>query len=78
MLGLKKGTIELIPYTIEWKRLFEIERTHIENAISSYIESVHHVGSTSIDIPEMIAKPILDIAIHVDRSENVQACVPKL
>jgi len=78
MLGLKKGTIELIPYTVEWNRLFEIERLHIERAIHSYIESVHHVGSTSIDIPEMVAKPILDIAIHVESLENVQICVTKL
>ena len=26
----------------------------------------------------MVAKPILDIAIHVDSLENVQACVPQL
>ena len=78
MLGLKKGTIELIPYTQEWKRLYREEETRLKKTIGGYIEDIQHVGSTAIDIPGMVAKPILDISVRVDSLALIEKCVPLL
>ena len=78
MLGLPKGTVQLIPYTKEWKRLFEEEKKALRKAVGPYVEDIQHVGSTSIDIPGMVAKPILDISIFIHSLALVKECVPKL
>ena len=74
--GLKRGDLTISPYREEWKRLFELEKENIEEAIGDYVEDVQHVGSTSIT--GMSAKPILDIAIAVDDFEGARICIEPL
>lgn len=73
MIGLEAGVVRLVPYTGEWKRLFEEERTLLQTAIGQYVLDIQHVGSTSI--PGMVAKPILDIGIAVTSFEEARVCI---
>ena len=54
-IGLKKGTVELLPYTAEWPRLFQEEKARLQTVIGQQVLDIQHVGSTAI--PGMIAKP---------------------
>jgi GrpB-like predicted nucleotidyltransferase (UPF0157 family) len=73
MIGLEKGTVRLIPYTGEWKRLFEEEKIRLQAVVGKYVLDIQHVGSTSI--PGMAAKPIIDIAIAVKNFEEASVCI---
>jgi GrpB-like predicted nucleotidyltransferase (UPF0157 family) len=63
-LGLQSGTVKLVPYNPKWVSLYDAEAQSLWQALNIPINTIQHVGSTSI--PGMIAKPILDIAILVD------------
>lgn len=73
VLGLPHGQIYLVPYTPEWKRLFEEEKARLLTAVGDHVLDIQHVGSTSI--PGMAAKPIIDIAMAVDDFERASVCV---
>jgi len=73
LLGLEQGVVKLVPYTIEWKRLFEEEKARLQSVIGKYVLGIQHVGSTSI--PGMVAKPILDIGIAVRNFEEARGCI---
>ena len=73
MVGLEKDTVRLIPYTDEWTRLFEEEKSLLQTAVGKFVLDIQHVGSTSI--PGMLAKPIIDIAIAVRNFENAHICI---
>ena len=73
MIGLDRGVVRLAPYTTDWERLFEEEKTRLQSAIGEHVLDIQHVGSTSI--PGMTAKPIIDIAIAVESFEAAYVCV---
>lgn len=72
-VGLLKGTVMLLPYTLAWKRLFEDEKAILQAGLGAHIMDIQHVGSTSI--PGMVAKPIIDIAIAVKDFEEAKICI---
>ncbi|WP_342527271.1 GrpB family protein [Chryseomicrobium sp. FSL W7-1435] len=76
MLGLPKGEVFLVPWSHRWVQEFEAEKSLIETKIGDYILAVHHIGSTAVQ--GLSAKPILDIAIEVDRFELGEMCVTAL
>lgn len=63
-VGLRRGTVNLVDYTPDWKETFKKERQLLLNALSPVISEVEHIGSTSV--PGLAAKPIIDIIIAVD------------
>jgi GrpB-like predicted nucleotidyltransferase (UPF0157 family) len=73
MIGLEKGVVKLVAHTTDWDRLFQEERARLQAAVGDRILDIQHVGSTSI--PGIVAKPILDIAIAIERFEEAFACV---
>jgi GrpB-like predicted nucleotidyltransferase (UPF0157 family) len=74
MIGLERGVVKLVPYSAEWGRFFELEKTSLLAGLRSYVLDIQHVGSTSI--PGMLAKPIVDIAIAVADFDEARVCVP--
>lgn len=68
MIGLKKGTVKIVPYHKEWMKLFEKERGRLEKALRTKVVDIQHVGSTSI--PNMPAKPIIDINVGIKMMKN--------
>lgn len=76
MIGLKAGTVQIVPYDPAWERLFAAERRRIDAAIGQRVLAIEHVGSTAV--PGLSAKPIIDIAIGLGSLDDVPACVAPL
>lgn len=75
-LGLQRGTVQVVPYTPVWARLFQAERIRLQEALGSHTLDIQHIGSTAV--PGLAAKPILDLGIAVAAEVDVAACVPLL
>lgn len=64
MIGLKRGTVKLVPHNPKWAELFEEEKRLLKNTFGDTIIAIEHIGSTAIaGIP---AKPIIDMNIGVE------------
>lgn len=61
MFGMDKKKLQLMPHDVSWKDDFLSESERIKSAVDDSTIRIEHVGSTSI--PNICAKPILDIAI---------------
>lgn len=75
-IGLKKGTVKVIPHQKEWHTNFQKEKALIFSLQNKHIEDAEHVGSTSIQ--GMPAKPIVDIIIGIDKYFNTAKVVKDL
>jgi GrpB-like predicted nucleotidyltransferase (UPF0157 family) len=74
MLGLPRGTVQIVPYTPAWAELFEQERASLLTTLGSRALDIQHIGSTAV--PGLAAKPILDIGIAVAELAVVPECAP--
>lgn len=63
MIGLKRGTVKIIPYDKTWPIEFNREKEKLEKLLGPNVISIEHVGSTSIH--NLGAKPIIDVLIGV-------------
>lgn len=63
-------TAEVVPYHPQWAHLFELEAQEIKAALGSALREIHHIGSTAI--PNMIAKPIIDILIECEDVSDIE------
>lgn len=70
------GVVSIRDYDPTWPALFEVERQRIESALAGTAVVVHHTGSTSV--PELSAKPIIDITMTVPDSTDEASYVPAL
>jgi GrpB-like predicted nucleotidyltransferase (UPF0157 family)/RimJ/RimL family protein N-acetyltransferase len=69
-------TVVVEPYNPSWPSQFEAIKLELKSHLASVdIVSIEHVGSTSV--PNLVAKPIIDIDIIVTR-ENVQPAIDAL
>lgn len=66
---MTRRRVEVVPYSPEWKTLFEKEKQLLEAIFSAKVE-IHHIGSTSV--PGLSAKPIIDIILAADSLEQVE------
>lgn len=62
-LGLKRGTVRLIPHCRSWKKEFRNEKKLLAKQLDDFFIDIQHIGSTAI--PSIKAKPIIDIGIGV-------------
>ena len=76
MLGLRRGVVQIVPYTPAWATLFQAERARLQHALGTDVLDIQHIGSTAV--PGLAAKPILDLGIAVAAESVVAACVPRL
>ena len=76
MIGLKRGTVQLVSYQPVWKRLFEEEAARLHLALGSRCLQIEHIGSTAIE--GMDATPIIDILVAVDGFKTANELVPAL
>lgn len=63
MLGLKRGTVLLVPSNPGWEVVFAGEKASLQRQLGRLVLDIQHIGSTAV--PGLEAKPILDIAIAV-------------
>ena len=75
MLGLKRGTVKLVLHHKDWKILFENERKSLKDKLGDNIK-IEHVGSTSI--PDVCAKPIIDIVIGYTENDDINNIFEKI
>lgn len=68
-LGLRRGTVSLVPNDREWGRVYEAESQMLRYHVGHLVDDIQHVGSTSV--PGLRAKPILDIAIAVPARDRL-------
>ncbi|MFK7844312.1 MAG: GrpB family protein [Rhodothermales bacterium] len=78
MLGLKKGILKLVPFSEEWLELYQVEKKTVRKSLGQLVDDIQHVGSTSLAVEGMIAKPILDIAVRVGDLSSVELSIPKM
>lgn len=74
MVGLKRGTVRLVPYDFHWKKEFKEERKILKKVLGDKAVDIQHVGSTSI--PGMRAKPIIDISVGVKSMRGSENLIP--
>jgi GrpB-like predicted nucleotidyltransferase (UPF0157 family) len=70
------ATVAFAPHDPEWSVQYAGEEQKIRAALGSGALVLEHVGSTSI--PEIPAKPVIDIALAVKDSSDERAYVPAL
>lgn len=44
-IGLKRGTVKLLPYDDEWPRLFEAEKQHLLKVLDDITLDIERIGS---------------------------------
>ena len=68
--------VEVIPHTLKWREMFEIESKRVTDALGENVFAVHHIGSTAI--PHIYAKPIIDLLVEVKDIARVDAHSPSM
>lgn len=64
-------TIEVVPYDPEWPKLFPEEARNLLAIFGQEVMASHHIGSTSV--PNLRAKPIIDVLMVVRNIEKLDA-----
>jgi GrpB-like predicted nucleotidyltransferase (UPF0157 family) len=70
------AAILVAEYDSAWPAMFEREARRIRSALADGVVRLEHVGSTSV--PQLAAKPLIDILLVVQDSSNEDSYVPAL
>jgi GrpB-like predicted nucleotidyltransferase (UPF0157 family) len=73
ILGLVSGHVSLARAHDAWAAAYERERSKIATALREQVIGIEHVGSTAI--PDVPAKPILDILVGVQGFDGARVCI---
>jgi len=76
MLGLKRGTVQLLEHQECWHQLAAEATTQIKEILGDVAIDIQHVGSTAIC--GIHAKPIIDIAVGVHNVDDVKPYIDVL
>ena len=55
--------IDVVQYDSAWPAAFELESEKVSLVFEPILESIHHIGSTSV--PGLSARPVIDILVVV-------------
>jgi GrpB-like predicted nucleotidyltransferase (UPF0157 family) len=66
--GRERRDIVIADYDPAWPRRFAAERDRIAGALGGRALRIEHIGSTAV--PDLAAKPIVDILVEVARLED--------
>lgn len=69
MIGLKKGTVKLMPHQSEWNENAENTVRLLRQLLGDTAVDIQHVGSTSVY--SIHAKPIIDIAVALNDVNDI-------
>lgn len=70
ILGLKRGTIRLVPHQKGWAKAFADEKRRLTVTLNTPGIIIEHVGSTAVS--GLVAKPVIDMAIAVETIEQIR------
>ena len=76
MIGLKRGTVKLLPHNRKWAAAFEKEKKILEKKLRSLAIDIQHIGSTAI--PGIPAKPIVDMSLGVRAMKDAKKLIKPL
>ena len=65
--------VTVVPPDPEWARKYRLEAEIVGRALAPVATAVHHIGSTAI--PDIHAKPIVDMLVEVSSLDGVDDCV---
>jgi GrpB-like predicted nucleotidyltransferase (UPF0157 family) len=68
--------VVVVEYNPLWPLLFEEERARIQGIINPWLESVEHIGSTSVT--GLGAKPVIDIMVGIRSLDDAPECIRRL
>ncbi|MBP9701451.1 MAG: GrpB family protein [Candidatus Pacebacteria bacterium] len=68
--------LEVREYDPKWPEIFEQEAERIKSLLGDKIARIEHIGSTSIT--GLASKPIIDIAVEIPSSENIESVIEPL
>jgi GrpB-like predicted nucleotidyltransferase (UPF0157 family) len=71
-----RSEMRLLPHDPGWRAWFERESSRITSVLGALALRVEHVGSTAV--PDLIAKPIIDIGVIVARPGDFERCIEPL
>lgn len=75
-LGLKRGTVELLPHQDIWKDIARDTISLLSTLLDHFAVAIEHVGSTAIR--SISAKPIIDIVVGVKELDDIMAYIQLL
>lgn len=64
------------PYDPRWPRQFAAEADRLREVFGASARRIEHIGSTSV--PGMLAKPVIDILVELDRLDAADAAAEAL
>ena len=71
--GWTDAPVRIVSYDSAWPARFEEERAALHDAIGEFASGgIHHVGSTAV--PDLCAKPIIDILVGVRDLDQSRLC----
>ena len=76
MIGLKRNTVMVVEHCPDWETIGAECCQAIGNACAELVVDVQHIGSTAV--PDLPAKPILDIVAGVLSLDSVPELVRRL
>lgn len=72
-----KEDVAVVPYDPRWPEMFEQERIHLLHCLpGKLIRRIEHFGSTAI--PDLAAKPIVDMLVEVTSLDETKQIVPPI
>jgi len=74
--GIEKREIIIVDYQPQWVKQFQIHAKKIADAMGNAALRIEHIGSTSV--PDLAAKPIIDILLMVENSAEENSYLPQL
>lgn len=75
-LGMRRGSVYLEEYSIEWKEIAKKTINDLWDILGDIVFKIEHIGSTSIEY--LKAKPIIDIVVVVKKLEYIRQFDEKL
>lgn len=76
MLGLKRGTVQVVPHQTVWNNCAQDIKNQLSEILGATALDIQHVGSTAI--LGIYAKPILDIAVGVASLKDISPYIVQL
>jgi len=68
--------VRIVDYNPQWPKLYEEEKHHIIEVLGDTAVAIKHVGSTAV--PNIGAKPIIDILVAVNDLRAAENCIEPL
>lgn len=76
MSGTSDFRVELVEHDPTWAQLFETERAKLTGVFDGRVVGIEHIGSTAV--PELCAKPIVDVLVGLRQLELTAADIERM